>query len=201
LDDQDVGALFEKISQVVRGNDSRTVRMRELIDFCSARSPHPDWQRFSTLPFESDCESSKTWLKRALGWRAVALEFRGLWFGLANPERDGRATLDLYVGGSLEFSVDDMDWASELEMVSDDAYLNSAVLASIYEISYSSDGSLGNAAEYPLGLAYGCMVALDAVESGGAGIVKSGGAAAGFDSGDFLRLGIFSDGAFERSIE
>ena len=77
-------------------------------------------------------------------------------------------------------------------------YLNSKVLTAVYRLAYRSANALGNAAEYPLCLAYGAMVACEALESGrlSGPFANLLGAAAGFDSGDLLFLGSFSDGTF-----
>jgi hypothetical protein len=57
---------------------------------------------------------------------------------------------------------------------------------------------LGNDAEYPVGLAYGAMAACAALQSARltGPFAHLLGAAAGFDSGDLLFLGSFSEGWF-----
>lgn len=126
-----------------------------------------------------------------------------MWFGLNNPVVDDRPTADIYVCASKKYETGSLDWTVGPVVCPESGYLNSRVLAAVYDLAFSSDAALGNDAEYPLVLAYGAMVARKALES----VRLSGpfadlsGAAAGFDSGDFLVLGSFREGRLRAKIE
>src|SRR4051812_2681274 len=78
-----------------------TVRdgLSRVIDFYSLREPHSDWERFRVLDIEEDLEHLADWLEGVLLSEPPGPRVTGLWFGLINPYRGGRATADIYVRG------------------------------------------------------------------------------------------------------
>jgi hypothetical protein len=109
------------------------------------------------------------------------------------------------VGCSPDFDEQDIDWASELHTTTDSNYLNSKVLHELYARAYrDGEGALGNDAEYPLALAYGAMAAIQSLQGAGqlaAGLSSIQGAAAGYDSGDFLFIGTVINGRYNRCVK
>lgn len=203
--DYDYDALFEKIMAAVEANASITERMQLVIDECSRQRPHPDWKLFELIDFESDAEAIHDWLPAAFEEQGQEITVRGLWFGLVNLGDADTTTADIYVGGSPDFNANGIDWAYGLNAVSDSSYLNSEVLHEIYARAYrDGEGALGNAAEYPLALAYGAMAAAQSLQLDGVlvpGLVSAQGAAAGFDSGDFLFLGTIKGGRLNLCVK
>lgn len=197
--------LFETIIEVADAETSITQRMKAVIDECSRQKPHPDWRLFEQIDFEMDAHAVQEWLSSAFNAQEQESVMQGLWFGLMNPSDGTDTTADMYVGGSPNFDESDIDWASELTTLSERNYLNSQVLREIYAKAYrDSPDALGNDAEYPLALAYGTMVAVQSLRGDGLrspGLSSAKGAAAGFDSGDFLFLGTVKDGRFNLSIK
>ncbi|CAE6804307.1 hypothetical protein [Paraburkholderia nemoris] len=201
----DYARLVEKIIEVAAADGTTTQRMLEVLEECARQKPHPDWALFSEINFEADSIRIERWLSTAFGSQRTHNVVRGLWFGLVNLGDDRSATVDVYVGGSPRFDADVIAWASEVLPVDARNYLGSEVLHEIYKQAYrEAKGSLGNHAEYPLALAYGAIVAIQAlrVEAGlPFALTSVVGAAAGFDSGDFLFLGTLEQGHFHRSIQ
>lgn len=172
--------------------------MLVVIDECSRQKPHPDWKLFEQIDFEADASAIQDWLSLAFDTQEQENAVRGLWFGLVNLSDGTNPTADVYVGGSPNFDEGDIDWASELAAITARNYLNSKVLYEIYAQAYRDEAeALGNDAEYPLALAYGAMAAVQSLRGDGLlapGLSSAKGAAAGFDSGDFLFLGTVENG-------
>lgn len=201
----DYEKLFKKIIGVTGADGSITQRMLVVIDECSRQKPHPDWKLFEQIDFEIDAPAIQEWLSSAFNTQEQENVVHGLWFGLMNPSDGTNTTADVYVGGSPNFDDSDIDWASELATIRERNYLNSEVLREIYAKAYRDDAeALGNDAEYPLALAYGAIVAVQSLRGDGLlspGLSSVKGAAAGFDSGDFLFLGTVKNGRCNLSIK
>lgn len=200
----DYGKLFEKIIEVTGAEVSTTQRMLAVIEECSRQKPHPDWELLTGIDFEADAPVIRHWLSSA--FETLETQFvHGLWFGLVNLSDGTSTTADVYVGGSPNFDEGDIDWASEITSITERSYLNSTVLHDIYTIAYrEGTGHLGNDAEYPLALAYGAIVATQTLRGDGMlalNLSSVKGAAAGFDSGDFLFLGSVEEGRFYPRIQ
>lgn len=201
----DYAKLLDKIVEVIASDASITKRMLALIEECSRQKPNPDWNAFARIDFEADAIRIQHWLSSAFGKMEQHDGMRGLWFGLVNLSDGSNTTADIYVGGSPHFDTDDIDWASEVLAITEGNYLDSEVLREIYTLAYRDGaGGLGNSAEYPLALAYGAIAAVQALRGNGPldrSLVSVRGAAAGFDSGDFLFLGSTEQGRFFPSIK
>lgn len=170
-----------------------------VIDACEEQRAHKDWKKLRKLDFDADAAKRSAWLPQAIARHPPRWSVSGIWFGLHNPIYRGRPTADIRVAGA--FLYDDFDdnlvWASKAKYRPTPDAAKSSVLNSIYKIAYRTDDSLKNDAEYSLCLAYGSLLAqsllipdilpLLAPPSGQIG------AAVGFDSGDFIRLGILSE--------
>lgn len=194
----DYSVLFAKIVASVAEGGSFTERMHRLISHCEEQVPHEDWERMRQIDYEADRQVLDHWLAASFAEADGSALFRGLWFGINNPVIRDQPTADIYVCASTRFEPKSLDWAVASNFFPESRYLNSKVLTAVYRLAYPSKTSLGNDAEYPLGLAYGAMAAGAALES--ARLVGPFthllGAAAGFDAGDFLFLGTFADGKF-----
>lgn len=197
--------LFEKIIEVADADASMTQRMLAVIEECSRQKPHPDWEFFAHIDFEADAPGIQHWLSSAFDTLEQQQRVRGLWFGLVNLSDGSNTTADVYVGGSPNFDGDDIDWASEIPAITEHNYLNSEVLREIYAKAYRDGvGALGNDAEYPIALAYGAIAAVQTLRGDGLlspSLASVRGAAAGFDSGDFLFLGSAEQGRFYPNIK
>jgi hypothetical protein len=194
--------LFRVIIDSAQADGSIGNRMASVLSECEAQLAHPDWTQFKALDYSADAETMSRWLDLALSGESFEDDFQGLWFGLTNPVRNGVATADLYAGATPSFDSDNIDWALSPTVNPDQCELESNVLSSIYQLAYGSDNGLGNDAEYPLALAYGSMASCEVLGRflPGPGFRDLRGAAAGFDSGDFLILGEFVNGRFRKRI-
>lgn len=198
----DYDRLFEYIVAAVSAEGPIAGRMRRLIASCEDQRPHPGWRALRQIDFTADEAKLGPWLTRAGAEAGAGAAYRGLWFGLNNPVVDGETSADIYLAASPAFESDSIDWAVDCTFYPEDRALNSVVLDGIYRHAYDTPGGLGNDAEYPLALAYGAMAACAALEAAAlpAAFHELQGAAAGFDSGDFLFLGGFAEGRFQRSV-
>jgi hypothetical protein len=167
--------------------------MADLLAFCEAASPHPDWARLRGLD-HANLAPLVQWVRRPFREEPAARPLRGLWFGLFNPCYDRETVADLYVCGSERFDPDpdSNDWAVGPDWWPDARYARSPVLADIYRIAYRK-GGLANDAEYPLCLGYGAFAVREILAQVEPSLIlgesDSLGVAVGFDSGDFVRLG------------
>ena len=199
----DYPMLFKRIVAAVEATGNFVERMRTVIAECERQRPHADWGLMQNIDFDADTASLPRWLSNSLAEAPTDASYRGLWFGLCNPSIAGKATADIYVSPTLEFESRSMDWATKVGSVSETYFLNSVVLAAIHNLAYGRKGGLGNAAEYPLALAYGAMAARFVLESDvlPPALTSLLGTAVGFDSGDFLFLGDFQSGKFVTRIK
>ncbi len=199
----EIEPLFAAIVDAVASEGPFAERMAQVIGECERQIPHRGWQKMRRIAFDQDEGALETWLPTTIEGLAPGTAIRGLWFGLNNPVIKGATTADVYIGASESHEADSLDWATELIELPGRAYLRSRVLDSIYREAYGREGGLGNEAEYPLVLTYGCLCALEVLErTVPAGALKGlKGAACGFDSGDGLQLGRFSGKKFVRNVE
>ena len=193
----DITELWELITGLVAAPGDITRRMRKLIDFCASALPHDQWTTLRGIDFDMDNSRHSAWRADLYAVATTGEKPRGLWFGLANPVRNGNATLDIYCAARPNFDSDGIAWAQHIDR-SAVRFLGSRVLAEIYSSAYATQDSLGNEAEYPLALGFGAMTARAVLEAGPltASLDQIAGAAIGFDSGDFMYLGEAIGGAF-----
>lgn len=198
----DNDTLYDTIVAGVAAPGSIAQRMHVLIDACARQLAHPDWERIRHIDFEADAPALKGWLAAAGRDGVLHQGHHGLWFGILNPLVDDEPVTDLYVASSPSYDGDDVEWSAEIDPRDGASYLGSAVLADLYRVAYGSSDGLGNDAEYPLALAYGAMAAASAlaqhVFAPQLGSLR--GAAAGFDSGDGLIIGVFDNLRFIRRV-
>ena len=193
--------LFPRIIAAAAENGSFTDRMQMLIAHCEQQIPHNDWSKLRRVDYEADTKALEGWLGEALAKAPPGEALQGLWFGLCNPLVDDETTADIYIAASTEYSSGSIDWAVEASFFPENGFLNSRVLSEVYRLAYSDPNGLGNEAEYPLALAYGAMAARAALESSVSLLPRELlGAAAGFDSGDFLFLGTFQHRRFKANV-
>jgi hypothetical protein len=194
--------LFQTIVDSVAAPGSIAQRMHTLIDACARRLPHPDWERIRRIDFEADAAALQGWL--AVAWREGVLHqgHQGLWFGIVNPVVDNEPVTDLVVASSPAYADEGVGWSDAIDPRDGASYLDSAVLADIYRVAYGLPGGLGNDADYPLALAYAAMAGSSALAqhlpAPQLGSLRA--AAAGFDSGDGLIIGVFDNLRFIRRV-
>jgi hypothetical protein len=193
--------LWDVIVGVVAAPGKITPRMQELIDFCAAAIPHDEWARLRCIDYDTETSSHLKWFA-GLEAAAKGQSSKGVWFGLVNPIREGKATLDLYGATSAAYDPNGLTWARSINR-STKRFVGSQVLGEIYSTAYATgDDSLENDAEYPLALGFGAMAARAILETRPlTGFLDQiVGAAVGFDSGDFLYLGEVRDGRFIANV-
>jgi hypothetical protein len=198
----DTQILFQTMMASVAAPGTIAQRMDKLIDACERRLPHPDWTQIRRIDFDADAPALRRWLAAAWSEGAVHERHQGLWFGIFNPIVDDEPVTDLYLASSPSYDDDDVEWNGRIDLRDGVSYLESAVLADLYRIAYGAKDGLGNDAEYPLALAYGAMAACSALAqhtlAPELGALR--GAAAGFDSGDALFIGVFDNLRFIRRV-
>jgi hypothetical protein len=200
-----MGAAFDHIKKIIAKDQSISEGMNDIIDYCNTNFKHDNWNNFRTIKFDvvTDMEA---WIEKVLKKDPVPSKINGLWFGLFNPcNENDEETADMYISGNTEFDIDDDEgeWAVGPKYFPETRYAQSKTLKSIYEIAYddyANDG-LGNTAEYPLCLCYGCLIAKHLIQKYGQSMLKNDdqtiGIAVGFDSGDFLVIGELSKAGFK----
>lgn len=192
----DVDMLYKSLLGAIAARGTIGQRMHAVIDECERQLPHPDWACLRGIDFDADLGLLGQWL--AAAWQEGALHagHHGLWFGLVNPIRqDKGATSDVHVASGPSYDSHSLDWPGEIDLRDGVSYLDSAVLDELYRIAYATPGGLRNDAEYPLALAYAAIAATTALEQGPLPreLASLRGAAAGFDDGDALILGVFDN--------
>lgn len=195
-------SLCHTIVNCVAAPGSIAQRMHTLVDACARRLPHPDWERIRRIDFEADAAALSGWLTSA--WRAGVLHqgHRGLWFGIDNPVVDDGPVADLLIASSPAYADEGVEWSGAIDPRDGASRLGSAVLAAIYRLAYGAPGRLGNAADYPLALAYAAMAGSSALAQQRLApqLGSLRGAAAGFDGGDGLFIGVFDNLRFIRRV-
>lgn len=191
----DYNILFKKILAAVAARGTIGQRMHSVIDECERQLPHPQWQRMRQVDFDADLSVLEGWLTDAWRRGAVRAGDQGLWFGLFNPDtEDELTTADLFVASGPGYDEGSDAWRRD---IAHDAlsYLDSVVLADICYLAYASKEGLGHDAEYPLTLAYGAIAACTALaqELLPPELAALRGAAAGFEDGEALGIGVFDN--------
>lgn len=192
----DFDMLYKSLLGAIAATGTIGQRMHAVIDECERQLPHPDWACLRRIDFDADLVPLTRWLAAAWQERALHAGHSGLWFGLVNPIREGKgATSDMYVASGPSYDSHSLDWSCEIDLRDGVRYLDSAVLDDLYRIAYAAHGGLKNDAEYPLALAYAAIAATTALEQRPLPreLASLRGAAAGFDDGDALILGVFDN--------
>ncbi len=199
----DYSKLFDLVLDATRSDASPQERMQAVIEGCEAQRPHGDWESFRRIDYNQELQAVDGWLRQALSEAGGPERYKGLWFGLSNPVRNGTPTADIYVAASAEYGDGEIEWAVNSTFYANSREFHSRILGQLYRIAYANQEGLGNDAEYPLVLAYGAIIARRALEGqvfGGA-FSSLAGAAVGFDDGDFLFLGHFENGQFILDVQ
>ena len=189
----DFDKTLTTIQDCLDNDKSISENMDCIISVCEADTPHPDWELLRRLEYH-DTNNMEKWLSNVLVTEKPDFTIKGLYFGLFNPIVNEEPTADIYICGSSIYDEDDIDeWACEPEYWPEKRYANSSILNEIYRIAYSNDDSLGNNAEYPLCLGYGCLLVKYLVKTIDETIIKSicsddYAVAVGFDSGDYIMV-------------
>lgn len=198
----DYETLFEHILAAVAARGSIGQRMHTVIDECERQLPHADWERMRRIDFDGDLPVLNGWLTDAWLGGAVRQGDQGLWFGLfSTGGADGTVIYDMFVASGPSY--DDRSDAWRREIVHDElSYLDSMVLAEVCSLAHASKNGLGDYAGYPLTLAYGAIAACTALaqELLPLELTALRGAAAGFDSGDALFIGVFDNLRFIQQV-
>lgn len=196
----DYDRLFEVLLASVANSGSIRDRIHAVIEECKRQRPHPDWDLFRDIDFSADQPRLELWLRSVMPAPSAA-PVRGLWFSIGNYLcEDGTETADIYVRSTRCYDPESTRWFSDTEQ--EDNLLDSVVLAQIYGIAYKREQGLGNNAEYPLTLAYGAIVAVEAIRalSPAEDLGSLEGAVAGFHDGDTIDLGRRMNGRFTLDV-
>lgn len=203
MPEYNIDVLFDSILAAVAAQGSIAQRMHMVIDECERQLPHADWERMRCIDFHADEPALEDWLIEAFSEGAVRAGDRGLWFGLFNPlSLDGRATSELYVASGPIYEDESPEWPCKVQPNKGASFLDSEVLDAIYRLAYDPEDGLQNNAEYPLALAYATMAACSALGQRKLApeLAALRGAAAGFDSGDGLYIGVFDNLRFRQLL-
>jgi hypothetical protein len=168
----------------------------QVIDTYETQLSHEAWQRLRALDWDDGVTVVADWLRAVLQREPPPEAVRGLWFGLDNPvDSNGRVRSDLYVSGTSEYDPDDdaLDWVFS-GCYLPDGQPAPACLTDMYRIAYEHGDGLGNDAEWPLALVFGCVAVTRALQAldrsaGGWSPGAPAGVVCGFEGGDFIFLG------------
>ena len=202
-----IDGLFEVLESVVGCDCTVQQGMSQVIDFCSAAIPDPQWDVFRDpryLDYEYDLPYLSGRFERIFGTEPPPDEIDGLWFGVFNPYYEDEPTADMHVGGGVGAFEDPDAWSEDLVWTPRSGRITrSQVLHEIYQVAYhgqQDDGwvpGLGNDAEHPLCLAYAALAVRWLASTLPADLLLSGARRrmirVGFDSGDFLTIGTLSE--------
>lgn len=186
--------LFAQIINAMRTAPSVSDGYRLIVDHCRTRHPHPDWDRLAALDPQTDITHLERWFRTLLIDEPPPAGIDGLWFGLFNPiDADGQTTADIYAAGGI-YDAEDPDWNIDPQWWPEGRYARSTMLARIYDIAYDEAGGLGNDAEYALCLAYAALLVRHLGQVTVPDILVGGAdrrvLVTGFDSGDFIHIGM-----------
>jgi hypothetical protein len=192
----DYARLYRLIERELAADGRISDSMSRLVTACREERPHPDWDDLEGLAYD-DVFPMVEWLTRVFREEPSSAALSGLWFGLFNPWVEGRVSGDIGVCGSTRFDRDSgNEWAVGAEWAPHGGDAQSTVLDAICATAHR-DGGLGNEAEWPLTLGYGALVVRSVLESVTPTLILGPserlGIAVGFNSGDHLLLGEFSE--------
>lgn len=187
------GVVWANLARYVVGTAPVSQVIAEVIDVCEAERAHPSWVRLRTLRWDEGQQVVARWVRDLMANQPPPPEARGLWFGISTPVDHGQARSDLYFGATRDYEPDD----AELEWVFSGFYYpgthpHPACLAEMYRIAYDDPNGLGNDAEWPLALAFGCAAVARALRALPVPVTLANdslGVVCGFDGGDFIFLG------------
>jgi hypothetical protein len=184
--------------------------MLEVIGLCEAAVPHPDWAMLREVDFAADVPVLRAWLDGLLRDDPPDAPLRGLYFALCHPMPDAETvTADLEVVGTSKYDRSDpgMRWLFSRRYFPEQ-YAASPAMGRLYHIAYGTHefgaqvpGSLGNDAEWPIGLAFAVLASRAILEGRTADDFAADqprvGVAAGWIDGDLLLIGEVAAGGFE----
>jgi hypothetical protein len=194
----DAGAVFGLIQSELAGRRPLSESMDRIVSLCAESYPHESWNTLRNLPYD-DLTELLDWFVALFRNDPPLTKLAGLWFGLKNPIYRGTIVADMYVWGSSRFDPGDDSWAVNADWRPRNQNAHSTILESIYRIAYQPAG-LGNDAEYPLCLAYGCLAVREILQSVNPaeilGTSDQLGIEVGFNGGDFLTIGKLTKSGF-----
>ena len=195
----------EMVEKLLKSRKSVPKAMEQLIADCQKLYPHPDWDKFSDIDFESDLVAVSKWAEKLLKNKPIPKSVNIIWLGIYNPSQRGKASADFYLTGASGFysnvELDDWDWKKKYWPSG--RYAKSIAMKEIYRIAYQKDG-IGNPAEYTLCLGYAALVANFLGKEYASELSKTCSVRAmgvGFDSGDYLLVGSVSEKGWKRFDE
>ncbi len=179
----------------------------EIINLCKIEDGHKDWEQFLNIDYEKDKGRMELWLKSVLKNEPIKKEVNGLWFGLFNPvivHPSGKEvpSCDLYISGNANFEKESSEWAVSPTYFPVKRYAESKILDTIYQKAYHRKDGLRVKAEYALCLAYSSFLIKELIfYVPRLHLLKHKeeiGLMVGFDSGDFIFIGMISNAGFSR---
>ena len=196
----------EQIAALVRRELPTPSAMNKLVAWCAAAHPHAGWSKFKDLEIEAELPRLERWLRGVLRKEPPPTDITAFWFGLFNPcDRDGTVRSELYVAGSSLYAGDGspMGWQCGPAYWPEARYAGSRVLAKLYRNAYTGRDALENDAEYPLALGYAAFAVAYLCRTTPPSLLLAGAAertaVVGFDSGDYVTVGIVRSHGFEAS--
>jgi hypothetical protein len=142
--------------------------LREIVDLCAAALPHPDWAALRALDYEAELPALRAWFERVLEEEPPPAPLRGLFFTLCHPMPDAETvTTDLELVGTGAYDPADpqLRWLHRRSYFPE-RYAGSAALDQLYAVAHGThefgrevEDTLGQDAEWPVGLAFAVVVA------------------------------------------
>lgn len=163
--------------------------MRSVVELCRFHAPVDGWDEFLTLPYEQELRRRSSFLLDVVAREAAPVPLVAFYVEIIYPGRGGDVVADVVVAGADRYEPHDERWLESVTYRPRDGMARSEVLASIYRTAYAP-GGLGNAADYPLTLAWATYFARACcrryVAETGRGPV---GLSVGFTDGDWIDVG------------
>ncbi|MVN85883.1 hypothetical protein GO986_03790 [Deinococcus sp. HMF7620] len=190
------------INSLIRAEVEPAQALPYLTELASNLCPHDDWQKFAAINVCRDATSFNGWLIKAIETFTSNQPRDILHFGLFNPiykDKEGQyVTLSIYLTPKKNQSFD--QWGTESDS-SQFHYYDSEVLDNIYSYAYGRPQSLGNSAEFLLGLGYASSLVLYAAQSFGLQLLATSTSQCditiGFDGGEIETLGTVTRSGFQ----
>ncbi|WP_238885064.1 hypothetical protein [Clostridium sp. YIM B02551] len=196
--DFSLGEGYDLICKVVNSGVSVKQGMEALIKYSNDYSNNMSWKNVLELDFDNDEKNLLNWLEQVLKVEPPSKDIKKLWFGLFDGIYDGNEQCILYISGSsIESNEDIEELDFEEEYLPDDRYADSKILYQISSILKTQDKESKYIGEYILYLGYTCLVIQDIFKRIDENILdcldESCKITVGFDSGDYVDLGILKN--------
>jgi len=171
--------------------------------------PSPAWKLTRELNFGADFSAHKEWLQYLFTSDPPNADVAGYWFGIfftEYPKYENACLNNLYIGGTSEFVLtdDSKDWACGTFIWPDREKMDAPELLHEDIFNYSYNNGIKESDRSYLYLAYHIILLNELIPSIDPQVwlqnSRYRGAALGFDEGDFVTLGIFKNGKWERRL-